>query len=475
MKTSVVRLDNIKPIQFRFDASYHLSEGEEVKRLINACPYPLLKVSDASKDIFIGNRAKRVYVKKRSHGTPFLSSSDILQADLENVKIASNKYTPNIEQMKLQKGWTLISRSGTIGNCAFANAKHAQKLASEDVIRLVPNNILREGVVYAYLASKYGHSLLTQGTFGAVIQHIEPDFVGSLPIPNFPESFQKEVDELIQESARLREEATVALNKASELLKQYASLSDLTESDYDYYGPHSSERKVSYFIRSRKEIDSTTINAFNHSERIRNTKDKIKCKTKPLKEIILNGDTFSTGSFPRVEVKEGKGIMLINQSDIFDSIIKGKYISKRNVKLSNLVEYGEVLIAGVGTMGENETFCRTIFANEDLVGQLVSGEFIRMKTNDKVPSGYLYTWLSSDYGFRFVRNLQTGTKLCRPIPRLVLEIPVPILEKEQMEEIDWIVKQAHTKKHKANCLERKAILMVELEIEKWNKRYKIEE
>lgn len=48
--------------------------------------------------------------------------------------------------------------------------------------------------------------------------------------------------------------------------------------------------------------------------------------------------------------------MLINQSDIFDTVIKGKYISKRNVNLSNLVEYGEVLIAGVGTLGENETF-----------------------------------------------------------------------------------------------------------------------
>ena len=37
MKTSIVRLDNIRPIQFRFDASYHLSEGEEVKRFIRAC------------------------------------------------------------------------------------------------------------------------------------------------------------------------------------------------------------------------------------------------------------------------------------------------------------------------------------------------------------------------------------------------------------------------------------------------------
>ena len=161
--------------------------------------------------------------------------------------------------------------------------------------------------------------------------------------------------------------------------------------------------------------------------------------------------------------------MLINQKDIFDTIVKGKYISKRNVKTNNLVEYGEVLIAGVGTLGENETFCRAIYANEDLVGQLVSGEFIRLKTNGKVSSGYLYAWLASDYRFRLLRNLQAGTKLCRPIPRLVLEIPVPVVEKETMEEIDKLVKDAYTKRYLANCNERKAISLVEQEIESWNK------
>ena len=161
--------------------------------------------------------------------------------------------------------------------------------------------------------------------------------------------------------------------------------------------------------------------------------------------------------------------MLINQKDVFDNIVKGKYISKRGVKTDNLVEYGEVLIAGVGTLGESETFCRAIFANEDLVGQLVSGEFIRMKTNDEIPSGYLYAWLASDYGFRFLRNIQAGTKLCRPIPRLVLELPVPILDVETMIKIDSLVKKAHTKRYEANNCERKAIRMVEQEIEKWNK------
>ena len=451
----------------RFDGSYHNAEVNIYSSVIDK--HSSYKLKDYCTEIFTSGRNKRVYTTKE-YGYPFLSNSDVVAAEpLSSCKYSSKKYGYD-EKAVLRKGMILTGRVGAIGQTAFVpgflEAKRA--MGSDNIIRICVKPEKHNGFIYAYLASRIGNLSFWKHATGGVQPFITDAMVGELAIPDFPEPFQKEVDDLIQESARLREEATVALNKASELLKQYASLSDLTESDYDYYGPHSSERKVSYFIRSRKEIDSTTINAFNHSERIRNTKDKIKCKTKPLKEIILNGDTFSTGSFPRVEVKEGKGIMLINQSDIFDSIIKGKYISKRNVKLSNLVEYGEVLIAGVGTLGENETFCRTIFANEDLVGQLVSGEFIRMKTNDKVPSGYLYTWLSSDYGFRLIRNLQTGTKLCRPIPRLVLEIPVPILEKEQMKEIDRIVKEAHTKKHKANCLERKAILMVEQEIEKWN-------
>lgn len=161
--------------------------------------------------------------------------------------------------------------------------------------------------------------------------------------------------------------------------------------------------------------------------------------------------------------------MLINQKDIFDTVIKGKYISQRGVKTDNMVEYGEVLIAGVGTLGENETFCRAIFANEDLVGQLVSGEFIRMKVNKEIPSGYLCAWLSSDYGFRLLRNIQAGTKLCRPIPKLVLDIPIPVIPPNVMIKIDKLVKEAHTKRYEANENERKAIRMVEQEIEKWNK------
>ena len=183
MRTSYINIKDVHTSNLRTDASFHLSEGQEVQRFIANSPYPLLPISKVAKDIFIGNRAKRVYVKKASHGIPFLSSSDILRADLNNLKLASTKYTPDIERMKLQKGWTLISRSGTIGNCAFANAKHAQKLASEHVIRLLPNDILMAGYIYAFLASEYGKSLIQRYIFGSVIQHIEPPHLKLIPIP----------------------------------------------------------------------------------------------------------------------------------------------------------------------------------------------------------------------------------------------------------------------------------------------------
>ena len=470
MKTSVINTKSILPNSFRFDPSFHLSEAIILGKDLDNVPYEKISIKDTNSKVFLGNIFSRIFVKDKEHGIPYLAASDTVLADINTGRFLSKKQSKELAYLILKKDWIVITCSGTIGNVTYTNSTFENHIATHDLIRIVPNDEkILKGYLYAFLSSKYGYNQLTQSRFGGVVKHINADHVNGITLPLFPESFQMEVDDLIQESARLREEATEALEDASKLLKHYASLSDLTEADYDYYGPRSYERQVSCFVKSRKDIDSTTINAFNHSERIKNTKDKITCLTRPLKDLIINGDVFSTGSFPRIEVKEDKHIMLINQSDIFDTIIRGKHISKRNVKLSNLVEYGEVLIAGVGTLGENETFCRCIYANEDLVNQLVSGEFIRMKTIEKIPSGYLYTWLSSDYGFRFIRNLQTGTKLCRPIPRLLLEIPVPIIESNKMKEIHDIVTDAHTKRYKANCLVKQAIGMIENEIEHWNK------
>lgn len=467
MKSSSINIKYIRDAHVRFDGSYHLSEGVMCKQLVNSSPYGLLKIEDAAERIFNGNRIKRVYISNKEYGLPFLSSSDILCADLDNVKYASRRYTSAIEDMTLGEGWTLITRSGTIGNCAYTNKQHAQKLASEHVIRLIPNNILKGGYVYAYLASKYGYAMLTQGTFGGVIQHIEPDFVGSIPIPKLPENFQSEVDDLVKESAKLRSDATELLKEAERVLKAEAGLRNLTTDDYEYFGPRVSGRKLAAFVVDRKEISATSIHAFNYSRRIKELVNGLPCQTVPLKDVLDDNQLASPSSVPVTETKPGYGIKLINQSDIFNVKIGGKWISKLKVNMSNLLTYGEVLIAKIGTMGENESFCRSVFVGEELEGQLVSSAFFRLNTVADIPSGYLYAWLASDYGFRLIRATQAGTKLLYPIPKLLQGIPVPMIARDKMEEIDRMVREAHTMRHQANQKELKAIAMVEAEIEKW--------
>ena len=466
MKTAIVNSKEIAGHRFRFEGSHYLNHYAYLSLKIERSKDKCVKLEDVA-TCFNPPVFKRQFCQDTEHAVQYFQSSDVPSLE-EKSKVFIYKGQAESLKLLVHKNDILVTGFGTIGNTRLVS-RHQDGVCYANNVCRIQSTGMSAGFIYAFMSSKYGTAQLNNNASGSVVRYIEAPGIKRTLIPHFPESFQKEVDDLMQEAARLREEATDELNEAEKILKEAAKLRDLTPEDYDYYGLNNSGRKVSCFIRKRKDIGTTTINAFNHSERIRNTKASITCPTVPLKEVLLGGDTFSTGSFPRIEVKEGCGIMLINQKDIFDTIVKGKYISKRNVKTNNLVEYGEVLIAGVGTLGENETFCRAIYANEDLVGQLVSGEFIRMKTNGKVPSGYLYAWLASDYGFRLLRNLQAGTKLCRPIPRLVLEISVPIVDKQVMEEIDQMVKEAYTKRYRANCNERKAISMVEREIESWNK------
>lgn len=466
MKSISVSIKTVRQ-SMRMDGSYHNAD-------INIYDNTLHNHSSHCLNFYCSNiyttgRGRRVYTRPE-RGVPFLSNSDMMaQNPLMSCNYMSRKYGYD-ESSVLKGGMILTGRVGAIGQTAFVPNywEKYKMMGSDNIIRIVVKDEFKNGFIYAYLASKYGNLSFWKHATGGVQPFITDKMVANLPIPDFPASFQQEVDDLIQESARLREEAADMLSMAKILLKRKANLKDLTPDDYDYYGPRTANRKVSCFSISRKNITTTTINAFNLSERIKNAKSKLNSVVS-LKETLISQTVFSTGSFPRVEVSNDKGIMLINQSDIFDTLIKGKRISRRNVKIDNLVNYGEVLIAGVGTLGDSEKFCHVIYANEDLVGQLVSGEFIRMKTIQDIPSGYLFAWLDTDFGFRFIRNTQAGTKLCRPIPKLLLEIPVPIIDKESMLEIDKLVREAHTKRYQANCNERQAISMIEQEIESWTK------
>lgn len=452
MKIGHIHRMSMNPCGLRFDSSYHLSDGVTVKRDIAASPYPLMLIGKAAERIFIGGRARRVYVKDKKHGIPFLSSSDILQADLENVKLASKKYTPNIEEMTLQKGWTLITRSGTIGNCAFANAKHAQKLASEHVIRLVPNNILKQGYIYAYLASKPGYSLLTQGTFGAVIQHIEPAFVASLPIPVLPESFQQEVDGLIQESARLREEATDALDKAVSYFNQQYPIKDRTSVCYT------------------KKLKSLGLGFAAYNNNIEVDDFIAKFDSNSLRIADITTSVFAPPLFKHIYLSQDNGYPFMTGSELTKFNMRYyRWLSPRGVK--NIKDYvvkkGMLLLYKSGTT-DGGILGNVFIADKKLDGCCLSDHVIRIVFNDDKMAYWAFAFLRSNGAIKMLQRLATGTMIPFITPERVSNMLIPAPD-SNYEEIVELVSKYIDLNSKSKFLEIEAIEKVESEIESWTK------
>ena len=187
----------------RIDGKFHLSDGLQVRKLIKNAPYKVRSIFDVTSNIYCPGIFQRHYT---SSGTPFLGGADIQKQSYDSGKYLKESTTPNHEILAIKKGWTLVTCGGTVGETAFANRELAKCWVSQHVMRLIPDGI-KPGMLYSYLATNEGKMLLTTNTYGSVIPTLNSNSIGELPIPEFPESFQQEVDDLIQESARLREEA----------------------------------------------------------------------------------------------------------------------------------------------------------------------------------------------------------------------------------------------------------------------------
>src|SRR4051794_18778147 len=93
---------------------------------------------------------------------------------------------------------------------------------SEHVIRVVPDpKKIMPGYLYAYLSSSFGVSLVIAGTYGAVIQHVEPNHIFDLPVPIPQKDLQRKVHDLVVLSSRKRVRAKGLLTKAQSLLNFY--------------------------------------------------------------------------------------------------------------------------------------------------------------------------------------------------------------------------------------------------------------
>lgn len=205
MKTGIRNIKHMHSIGYRIDPDIHLSEGFAVREALASLPFEKTTIEKCSSKVFYGNIFSRIFVKKPSHGVQYLQASDTTLADLNTGLYLSKQQAEALSYLRFKKDWILVTCSGTLGKVTYTNKTFEDFIGTHDLIRIVPNdNDVLKGVLYAFLNSKYGYYQITQSQFGGVVKHINVPQTQSIIIPKFPEEFQKEVDGLVQESARLR-------------------------------------------------------------------------------------------------------------------------------------------------------------------------------------------------------------------------------------------------------------------------------
>ena len=444
----------------RFEASAFSLDAKNAREIINNTKFinqPLFGEKGFTKTCFYPGRFKRIYISwKDRNAIGFLGSSEMLEIKPKPEKYLS-KNQNDIESLFLNKDDVLISRSGTIGNIAYASKTLLKYLISEHSIRL--RNLQNAGYIYAFLKTDIGQTLIKTNTFGSVVNQIEPEHLKNVIIPNPPEILKKEIHNLVVKSYNLRDESNDLIDEAEKMLIEELKLPPIEDFKPKYFDK---ENDIRNFEVSLSKLN----NRFDGSYHI----PIVDCLLKHLKnnasEIKLLGDnTLSNriilaGVFKRTYVGENEGVPFLGGKDIMQlspNIEKflSRKVHEKLIKKSLEVKENMILITDRGTIGN------VMIVPKHFEGWAVSQNVIKLECASNDIAGYIYAFLNSHYGEIFLQRETYGSVINMIDDKNVAKLPIPLLKNKEIQtKINNLVLEANKKRYEAYVLEQKAIKMV---------------
>lgn len=464
MKLKSVLSTWIKNESYRLDCGPYMSGAIETKYLIQKLTVHKNKLHELTNNgiggIINAGRISRIWVDDSEYGYPFLSSTDILQADLSSTSFIAKSVAQQNQQLLIKKNWTLITRSGSIGRMAYARSDMGGMACTEDVLRVIPDeDKVLPGYIYAYLSSKFGVPLVISGTYGSIITHLEPHHIADLPVPRLDE-VEERAHELMQQSSDLLSNYQANICEATRLFFESVGLEDITVAEWKSWG---SDLGFTTVFNS-----SGSLRALNYNPRFQKLCDRIKKGSwKALGEICYPDSIRRGDRFLRVDGEPEYSYLMVGQKQIFWLRPEGRWIAKRFIDDELIVKPGTILIAAVGTLADSEVYCRSEFIWGKASERAYSEHFYKILPDDDVmPPGCLFAFLRSEMAFRMLRSISYGTKLQIQRPDFLNSLPIPYPEDRSVrEKIHGLVVSAYEFKDRAIDLEDEARSLVEKAIE----------
>jgi hypothetical protein len=162
--------------------------------------------------------------------------------------------------------------------------------------------------------------------------------------------------------------------------------------------------------------------------------------------------------FVRLDCEREHGIELITQSDMFAAEPEGRIIRRDSMAHPDrhLVRRWQVLIAGAGTLGENELYGRAIIADARLEGRYVGPHamVLTFKEPESDQSLFTYAFLLTRVGLRAIRATSFGTKILGLRKDLLGDLPVPLAPPSVSRRVADLIRR---------CVDQRELYLRELE------------
>lgn len=446
----------------RLDCGPYMSGAIEAKELLKKIKTESLSslTSGYNGGIYNGPQFVRNYVDDPAYGVPFLTTSTMLQADMTNLPMISAKdaHSAKLSYLKVEGGMTLITCSGSIGRMAYARKDMADCWSNQDIMKVVADpNKISSGYLYAFLSSRFGVPIVVSGTYGAIIQHIEPHHIAGLPVPRLG-AVEDQAHELIQRAADAQVESGELCKYAGSMVNEICGFPEKLAPAARIFA-YSSANSNDVLRR----LDATFHNPIAQ---------EAEALTKVANGISLSSAGvlgFESNRMKQVFVEEGYGTPFITSGGIFSkTITPERYL--RNQLLGEdetwrINEY-ETLVARSGQVGG--IIGRGVWADSRLDGFAASPHILRLRpTSEEFLPGYVYAFLClTDVGYQLLARTAAGSSIPFLPLDAVLEIKIPTTPSlQQRREIDGLVKRAGELRKQSQEFEMEAVALVERTIE----------
>lgn len=446
----------------RLDCGPYLSGAIEAKNLLSQMTtIPLNELTKGYQGgIFNGSPFIRNYVEDSDYGVQFLTTSSLLKADLSDLPLLSKKdaQSKKLSFLEIKPGMTLMTCSGSIGRMTYARADLDGVWSNQDIMKVVPNpDLIMPGYLYTFLSSRFGVPIVVSGTYGAIIQHIEPHHIADLPVPRLG-AVEDRAHDLIQRAADAQVESTKLRKRAGLLINEICDFPEKLAPVARIFACASASSN-----NLLRRLDATFHNPIaQQAETLTEAANGVSL-------IDAGVQGFESNRMKQVFVEEGYGTPFIKSGGIFSkTIMPERYIRNQLLEEEEswrINEY-DTLIARSGQVGG--IIGRGVWADSRLDGFAASPHILRLRsTNDSFPPGYLYAFLClTDVGYQLLARTAAGSSIPFLPLEAVLEIKIPNKPSlTQRREIDDLVKRSGELRKQSQNLEMEAVALIERAIE----------